>query len=115
MATNTALAAYKAGLRARSKGKSHRKKLTIPLAPIAGFVPLTLTAVTTYQSYGPSAALNEVSSALTGYNRNDGKWFFSRMLKGWTPIIAGFTVHAIASRLGFNRMLGRMGVPFIRI
>jgi hypothetical protein len=56
-----------------------------------------------------------VAHHLAGYNTWDGTYSTTRMIKGWTPIVAGFLVHKLASKFGINRAIAGAGIPFIRI
>jgi hypothetical protein len=116
MAKNAALAAYKAGAKARNTGKHHKPKTTIPLAIVGGFVPMGVDLVSAFRVGGVEAALGHVSLCTTGYDPADGQWkpmFAAKKLYG--PLLLGTIVHKVASGLGINRMLARMGVPLLRI
>lgn len=110
---NTALTAFKAGLRAKKAGKGRRTKLTIPLAVIAGFVPVGV-GVWNRRSSGQAIA-DYLQQGFTGITPGTGSFSFSNLRMGLMPVVAGFAVHMIASRLGINRAIARAGVPFIRI
>ena len=91
---------------------NHKKSITIPLAVVAGFVPEAVGVWNRRNS--PAEAGNFMAASLTGYMPGYG--FTTVHLKnGAFPILAGFATHWVASQFGINRMLGRMGVPFIRI
>lgn len=114
MAT-TALSAYKAGLRA-NRGKSRRRaKTTIPVAVIAGFMPLAGRAITGYQGNGLYGVGDGILSGLTGYSTFDKKWHPDIMAANVGPIVAGFAVHWAAGKFGINRALARAGVPLLRL
>jgi len=113
----TTLAAYRAGARSaqRPRGRARRKNMTLSLAMIGGFVPTALFGLQTMKEQGPEGGLKAVTMRLTGYNAWVGNWYFSELLRGWTPILAGMFAHKVANRLGINRALSRAGVPLIRI
>lgn len=100
-----------------AKKRTHRKgQPTIPLAVLAGFVPLAKDVYTGYTSGGVAGAGHYLVGGVTGYDTNTGKfnlpWAASHF---WLPVGAGLLVHKLAGRMGVNRALGRAGVPFIRI
>jgi len=99
------------GHRRRSKG------FTLPLAAIAGFSPLAWHMVDNIKAFGlPKGVAGSLSLGLVGYDLGTKKFdFFAAMRLGWGPILAGILVHKVASRLGVNRLLGRAGVPIIRV
>jgi hypothetical protein len=98
--------------RARRRADS---KTTIPLAVVAGFVPLAVDVVKAFQSDGIDGAGRKLCSQTTGYDPADHQWRFEGMMQGLGPIILGFGVHKLASMLGINRALGRAKIPLLRI
>ena len=98
--------------------RAHRRaaKTTVPLAVLAGFVPLTKDVWGGYKSGGAAGAGHYLVGDITGYDSNTGgfnvPWALNHF---WLPVGAGILVHKVASRLGVNRALGRAGVPFIRV
>jgi hypothetical protein len=102
------------------KRTMHRKpKPTVSLALLAGLAP---TAAFAYEGFkiggdqgGIVEAAHRVTMRLTGFEWKSGTWSAAEMGAGWTPILVGGFAHMLANRLGLNRMLGRSGVPFIRI
>lgn len=115
MAKNTALTAFKAGLRAKGKGKHHARKMTIPLAIVGGIVPGLAYTWQGWQSSGFTGAMNNLSGAYTGYNPTTHTWSINTMRWGTFPLLGGIFVHKIASALGVNKAIARAGIPFIRI
>lgn len=101
--------AKKAKARRRSTG------MHLPVAVLAGFVPLVLAAKDGYQYNGWSGVGKRVSLGLTGYNPEDRNWYPAEMLKVTGPIVAGIVAHKVAGRLGINRALANAGVPFLRV
>lgn len=84
----------------------------IPLAVVAGFIPLG--AGMWSRKADPANLGKYVLGSLTGYVPGAG-FNTQYMTEGALPILAGFTAHWLAGRLGINRMLGRARVPLIRI
>lgn len=93
----------------------HRAKLTIPLAVVAGFAPITIGAYSATKQSGAAGLAQHLAGNLGGYSIESGKWYPDAMIKGWTPILLGLGLHKLASALGVNRALSSARVPFIRI
>jgi hypothetical protein len=117
MAKGSALSAYKSGEKAaRGKRKRRKGSYTIPLAVVGGFVPAILDIKSAFHVAGFDGALGHVSLLTTGYDPSDGNWkpaFAARYMYG--PVILGAIVHKMAGKMGINKALGRMGIPFFRI
>jgi len=109
---------------AKRKNGNHKKKTTISVMVVAGFIPGVTNLHRAYQQriHGQSTALGdlavEASRIFMGFDPRAGvqdrfnlEWFGM----GGMPVILGALAHKIAGRLGINRMLARAGVPFIRI
>jgi hypothetical protein len=102
--------------RNRPKARHHsRAKTTIPLAAVAGFIPLAVFAYEGFQAGGIANAGQRVAQRLTGIDSTAHVFIPAELARGWTPILAGFLAHKAADMLGINRMLGRMRVPLVRI
>lgn len=119
MAANTALAAYRAGEKARRRGHRRRAKFTIPLAVVAGIAPLAIDAYGWYRAGSPTGqgiqqAMGNLIQNLTGYDNNLKQWQFAHLMRGWSPIIAGVIVHKVANRMGINRSIRRF-IPWLSI
>jgi len=98
------------------KAKRHaRAKTTIPLAVVAGFVPLATFAYEGYMVGGFSNAGARVAQRLTGIDSTARVFIGAELVKGWTPILAGILMHKLANKLGINAALGRAGVPLLRL
>lgn len=101
----------------------HKPKMTIPLAIVAGFIPGVSNVVTHFKNDGIEGAGAEASRIFLGYastnkyGYNDKIGFHPYLLKyGTLPVVAGFMAHwLIGGKLGVNRMLGRMGIPLVRL
>ena len=100
----------------KAKSRGHRDTgMKIPLAIVAGFAPLGYDIYNGAKASGFNGALENATSDLTGYDIPGKTWNFGDLVKGWTPIVAGFVAHKIASAFGINRALGRAHVPLFRI
>lgn len=136
MATQTALAAYKSGEKARRSGKfkHHKPKMTIPLAVVAGFVPGIIDVWAHGQDFGwipklggsPIYAANSGITTLMadffGIANSDyqaqfgtGPFTTQRLGRGLYPVLLGFAMHWGANKIGLNRQLSRMHIPLVRI
>lgn len=98
------------------KKRTHRRPRTkIPVAVVAGMIPLVATAVGDFQSGGIRGLQNTVT-AVVPYSPANRRFTTARLHLGLYPMIAGFLVHKlIGSGLGVNRALASAGVPFIRL
>jgi len=99
---------------AKKNGKTKSKKsFTIPLAVVGGFMPL---AVGTLQTAGGwDRKLWYATQAITGYDTDTRKFWFPNLYKGAMPILVGFLVHMVASKVGVNKAIARAGIPLIRV
>lgn len=103
---------------AKTKKKHTKKKFTLPLAILAGFMPAVADVQKNVNSFGGwgGSALH-TGAGLIGYDTVSGTY------RGWSQakyagtggIVLGFIVHLLASKFGVNRMIARAGIPFIRI
>jgi hypothetical protein len=100
---------------AKATTRHRRRSMTVPVAVLAGMVPLAVGTVQQFRLGGPEAAAGQVVGGLTGYELKTGKWNPANMAVGLYPILLGFGVHWMASKFGVNRALARAGVPFVRI
>lgn len=105
----------------RSRGVSkmkrvrRAKKMTLPLAVIAGFAPFAVNTVKNVQSQGLTG-LQQSTKYLIPYDPATRKMSFDYLPVGLFPILGGWLVHkVVGGMLGVNRMLSSAGVPFIRI
>lgn len=92
-----------------------RGGVTVPLAVLAGFVPLGLNVYNGAKSGGINGAGFELVRGTTGFNWQAGRMEWPALMRGLGPILAGFLVHKVANRLGVNRALASARVPLIRI
>jgi hypothetical protein len=87
--------------------------MTIPLAVVAGFVPVAV-GVWNRRASGTAVA-DYLQAGFTGITPGTGQFNLGNLRLGLMPVFAGFICHTIASKLGINRAIGRAGIPFIRI
>lgn len=100
----------------KGKAKRHSKPgFTLPVAVVAGFLPLGMRAVAGWKEGGLEGASHQLIMGTTGYDHREQKFRFPAMAQGLGPILAGIMVHKLAGRLGVNRAIARAGVPFLRI
>lgn len=91
------------------------KRMTIPIAVVAGFIPGILDPINFWRDQGSQAAAREMARIWTGYDYSDGSFDFGRMKWGLLPALMGGIVHWVASKIGINRALARSGIPFLRV
>jgi len=92
-----------------------KKKMTVSLAVIAGFVPLG-SGIYDYAKAGNYKGMAAyVVNGITGYSSGDQKFHVNGLTTGLLPIMAGIGVHKLASWLGINKALAASGLPFLRI
>lgn len=101
-------------MKVRRNGK---KKMTIPLAIVAGFMPAIADIKNNSANLGWGGSAMHTGAGLIGWDTVTGKWVgISQAKAAGTPaIIIGFIAHVLASKFGINRALGRAGIPLIRI
>lgn len=98
------------------KKKSYRRKKTVPLAPLLGAtMPLLDAGLYAYKTHGIERVPAALLSKITGYDIVNQDFSMQRLLSFLTPFLIGVAVHKIAGFTGLNRILGRAGVPIIRI
>lgn len=100
---------------AKAIARRKAKSMTVPLAVVAGFAPLISDTIIQARANGIAEVPHVLAWHLAGINTWDNNSFsFSRLMQGWTPIIAGFVAHKLANKIGLNRALANAGVPFVR-
>jgi hypothetical protein len=98
---------------AKSKKRvSRRRRFTIPLAVVGGMIPVAV-GVWDRRSSGTAMAAY-LQQGFTGISPGGG-FNISNFRVGLFPVMGGFIVHTIASKLGVNRALARAGLPIIRV
>lgn len=100
---------------AKARARRRSRELTIPVAAVAGFMPLVAYTVSRGKTGGIQGALSGVCAATTGWDTTSGSWDYKLMWHGTFPIILGLLVHKIAGKMGVNRTLASANVPFLRI
>jgi len=96
--------------RSFSRGKT---KFTLPLAVVAGFVPVGV-GIWNRRSSAQGIA-DYLQAGFTGITPGTGQFSFANLKQGLMPVTAGFLVHMVAGKLGINRAIARAGIPLIRI
>lgn len=102
---------------ARRKRRSRRRGFTLPMAPIAGMIPMVIRPIQALMEGNTDLALKTFAFDTIGYDIPNKKWDVARMLSNILPLIAGAAVHKYVggAPLNVNRMLAQAGVPIIRI
>ena len=102
----------------KKKGFRRGRGFTLPLAIVAGFLPMALDTFKyskTTTSDGWNQGVRYLVESTTGYDPQANYWSWS-LMRPMLPILAGLITHKlIGGKLGVNRMLGQARVPFIRI
>ncbi len=114
MAKTKAIARRRNPVRRRARRKN--PGFTLPLATIAGFAPLVANVLGGFRVGGAEKAMDNLSAGMTGYSFQTGIWSPRYALQwGIGPILMGAFVSKLAGKLGINRLLGRAGLPFLRV
>lgn len=101
--------------RAEKKHRRHgRRKFTLPVAAVAGFIPLASDVYYNTKAGGLAEGVKWIKFDLLGIDGN-GHFNAGGLSRGLFPILGGFAIHGLANKFGINRALGRMGIPIIRI
>lgn len=99
------------------------RNFTVPLAPVIGLfgiITMPRTSSPTHTILSDTLGGDFTGAGYTALENllgvdAGGRFHFDYVLRGWTPLFLALAIHYISSKLGLNRMLGRAGVPFIRI
>lgn len=106
------------------RGRSYRKKHTIPVLPVLG---TTASVLLMPRRNGAASALNELQAGrfdnaafialqnLTGYSAFEKEWKWENLAHGWTPILAGILGHKVAGWLGINRQFANLPSPLNKL
>lgn len=94
---------------------SRAKKMTLPIAVIAGLAPGITTTVATVQNSGWQMGGRMLGLLYTGYDATSGKFSLSAMKGGLLPLAVGTMVHKAAGMIGINRAIAAAGIPVLRI
>ncbi|MFQ5852983.1 MAG: hypothetical protein ACE5JU_20675 [Candidatus Binatia bacterium] len=95
--------------------KRKRRSPTIPIAPIAGLLAGLTPPAQQLFAGDPQGAANLLVASYTGWDMDAQAFNPAALSMGLVPLLIGTSVHILASKLGVNRILGRAGVPFVRI
>ncbi len=104
------------------KGKSgskRKRRMSIPLAVVGGFLPLGATLVGDFQTFstpgmgGMPAVLKVWAYRLSGYSADTGRIHFDSIVRSYMPMGLGILVHNLAGHFGVNRILRRYGSPIV--
>lgn len=99
----------------RSAGR-RRSGTTIPLAVLAGFLPMASDAWSGFLTGGPQGFSNSLVAKTTGYDISNGEFRWEHVRTGIFPIVMGILVHKlVGNRLGINRALGSARIPLLRL
>lgn len=96
----------------KAKRRGHRARFTVPLAVVAGFMPMALGLWGRRSSPQEMGRFAVIST--TGYDYVGHRWTGEFLGQGIGSILLGMTVHTLANRFGINRAIGRM-LPIIRL
>jgi hypothetical protein len=91
------------------------KKMTLPLAVIAGLAPGIATTAVTVKNSGWQMGTRILGMSYTGFDYQTGQFSLNSMKTGLLPLAVGTVVHKAAGMLGINRALAAAGIPLIRI
>lgn len=94
---------------------SRAKKMTLPLAVVAGLLPGGVAVVETGSKSGWMMGARTAGLIYTGYDYTTGKFSLANMRLGLMPLAVGVGIHKLAGMLGINRAIAATGIPFIRI
>lgn len=101
---------------AKSKSKRRsRKKFTLPVAVIAGFLPGVGASISDFQTYGMKGATTMMSRRYIGFDPQSNTFRPGMMWGGTFPLLLGLIVHKVAVIMGVNRALASAGIPFVRV
>ena len=98
------------------KKRRGRRKFTIPIAPIAGFLagPATRSMITDAIDGNFDGALKNAGQIIGFW---DGKFYPEKVVANIGPMILGALIHKFVGGppLNLNRTLANAGVPVLRI
>lgn len=99
----------------RTKRRNGKEGFTLPVAILAGFVPLG-AKLWNARGGGMTEIARQASRSLFGFDGSDNTFSFKWMGNGLLPIIGGALIHKlVGQRMGVNAMLRRSGVPLLRL
>jgi len=89
--------------------------MTLPLAVVAGFIPLAMSGLAGFKEGGVEGLGHQLAMGTTGYDHREHKFRGGALVNGLGPILLGIMVHKFAGKMGINRAIAGAGVPFVRI
>lgn len=98
-----------------TKKRRRKNSTTLPLAVVAGLVAGLYTPATYLMSGDIKNTMRFTSRNYTGYDPMEGRFYAGDIKKGLVPLMVGGVIHKVAGKIGINRVIGKAGVPFIRI
>lgn len=98
------------------KKRRGKRKMTVPIAPIAGLVPMVARSAVALMNGDIGEAQRSFLYDTIGVDEA-GMFHLDKAIANVTPLVAGLLIHKFVggAPLNFNRILARAGVPFIRI
>jgi hypothetical protein len=101
----------------RRKRRRGSRKMTIPIAPIAGLIAGLAEPAVIAMTGDFATAADKLVGKYTGYSMAQKTWRLEWAMEGLTPLILGALVHKFVGGppLNINGMLARAKVPLIRI
>jgi len=99
----------------KARPRSWYQKVHIPVAIVAGFMPVTKDAIDLYRSGGFRNVARYLPKRFVPYDAMTGKITFDKIMVGTGSIFLGVLAHKlIGGKLGLNKALASAGIPFIR-
>lgn len=100
-------------VRSKSRG---RGKFRLPLAVVAGFIPMAQGIYAGSKPGGPAGggingAMWNAQYLMLGRNADTNKFEMRGLVMGWGPVLAGVLAHTLANRFGINRLIARTKLP----
>lgn len=100
----------------RPRARRRSSEFTLPVAQLAGFLPLAYDAYNGYKLGGFPGLMQHTVRDVTGWDTGTSTWRPVFILRGLGPIVAGHLIHKyVGGKLGINRALARANVPFVRL
>lgn len=93
--------------RRRSNGGERK----IPMAIVAGMIPGISWGLESVQAGNWQGAGERLMLAYTGIRPSPFTFTTGYLGKGLYPLLFGMLAHALATRFGLNRMIGKFGLP----
>lgn len=99
----------------KSRGSRRKNGFTLPLAMVAGFIPIITKAWDLWKG-GGIGNLKYLVKRLVPYDMDAKRVSFNNLGEGLYPILGGYLVHwLIGGKLGINRMISRAKIPWLRL